>query len=269
MKKHIRKSICILLTLILSISTVMAAFADELSVTYDGNARNFVFEPGSDYSPTDLFTEFKNVMPGDTLTDQITVKNGSGSRKAKIYLKSLGGIEENEFLNQMTLKVSLADASAGKDLFDAPADQTDGLTDWVLLGTLRPGAAVTLNVELMVPITMDNSFQEKVGKLQWQFKVEEVSTGSGGSSGGGGSSGPSGGSTSGGPGVIVDELTVIEEPVVSLTPVPADKLPKTGDTTNLALWMLLMAISGGALAVLMRLKKQVFDDNISDEFKNV
>ena len=265
MRKHIRKSICILLMLIMSISTAMAAFADEPSVTYDGNARDFVFEPGSDSSPTDLFPEFKNVMPGDTLTDQITVKNDS-RKKVKLYMKSLGGIEENDFLNQMTLKVSLADASVSKELFDAPADQTDGLSDWVLLGTLRAGAKVTLNVELLVPIALDNSFQEKAGKLQWQFKVEEISDGSGGgnsgggSSGGDGSSGPSGGgSASGGPGVIIDELTVIEDPVVPLTPVPADMLPKTGDTTNLALWVIMMAISGGALAALTVLKRRFIE----------
>ena len=41
------------------------------------------------------------------------------------------------------------------------------------LGTFRPGADVDLNVDLEVPITMGNDYQERIGALDWQFMAEE------------------------------------------------------------------------------------------------
>lgn len=67
-----RKNICSLaLTLLMLLSCLCAAYADTGSVTYDGDAQSFVFLPGSDYSPSDLFPDFKGVMPGDRLTQTL------------------------------------------------------------------------------------------------------------------------------------------------------------------------------------------------------
>lgn len=238
MKHYIKKSICILLMLVMSISTAMAVFADDASVTYEADADKYVFVPGSDYSPTDLFPNFKNVMPGDTLTQKIVLKNKSSKKvKVNIYLRSLGGTEETEFLSQMNLHV-VQDTETER--FDAPSDQTAGLTEWTLLGTLKPDAEVTLNVELQVPITMDNRFQEKVGKLQWQFKVEEIPYSDSSSGGGGGGSHSGGGSTTGGPGVT--EIADPEVPTTTILPfdIPL-ALPQTG-----TLWWLvpILALAG-------------------------
>lgn len=62
------------------LSCLCAAYADTGSVTYDGNAQSFVFLPGSDYSPSDLFPDFKGVMPGDRLTQTLRLRNDSGHR---------------------------------------------------------------------------------------------------------------------------------------------------------------------------------------------
>lgn len=101
-----KKIITILITLAVLLSSTVTVFAEDGKVTYSGNAGNFVFEPGSEHSLTDLFPNFKGVMPGDTLTQKITVKNDADNKvKVKIYIRSLGAHEDSvEFLSQLGLE---------------------------------------------------------------------------------------------------------------------------------------------------------------------
>lgn len=171
MKSMIR-TVILFFAVILVMSSFTTAFA-EGAVTYDGNAKKFIFEPGSEYSPTDLFTDFKGVMPGDSITQKVHIKNDvSNNVKIKLYMRSLGAHEGSEdFLSKLNLKVSQDGTS---NLFDAPANQTAQLTEWVYLGTFYSGAEIDLNVTLDVPTQLGNEYQEAVGYLDWQFKVEEL-----------------------------------------------------------------------------------------------
>ena len=166
-----KKLFSILLRLLVVMSMATTAFAAG-NVTYEGESQKFIFEPGSDYSPTDLFTDFKGIMPGDSITQTVTINNkASNEVKVKIYMRALGAQEDtDEFLSQMTLTVT---QKTDTILFDAPADQTAQLTDWVCLGTFYSGAKVDLDVALNVPIEMGNEFQDQIGYLDWEFKVEE------------------------------------------------------------------------------------------------
>lgn len=172
MKKVLQKIFILIGTVTLIMSMSVTAFAAG-TVTYDGDSKKFIFEPGSEYSPTDLFSDFKGVMPGDSITQKVYIKNDvSNNVKIKLYMRSLGAQKDSEdFLSKLNLKVSQDGSS---NLFDAPANQTAQLTEWVYLGTFYSGAEIDLNVTLDVPIELSNEYQEAVGYLDWQFKVEEL-----------------------------------------------------------------------------------------------
>lgn len=153
--------------LILILTFALPASAAESNVIYDGNAGKFIFPADGD-----LFPNLKNVMPGDTLTQTIVVKNeNSKGVKVELFLQSLGTSEEmREFLSQLQLKVEKV---SGNVLFDAPADLTAGLSGFVSLGILYPGGSCELLVTLTVPGELDNRYQNLSGTITWEFKVEE------------------------------------------------------------------------------------------------
>lgn len=172
MKRIFRSVFALLVVLTIAMTIPGTALAAGGTVTYDGNAQEFIFAPGSDLSPTDLFTELKNVMPGDSITEEIVIKNPAYRNvKIRVYMRSKGAQEgTDEFLSQLNLTVTQKDDSI---LFDGPADETGKLTDWTYIGTIYSGGKITLNVTLDVPITMGNEFQDQVGYIDWEFKIEE------------------------------------------------------------------------------------------------
>ena len=212
-----KKIIALLFTVVLLLSSTVTVFAADGKVTYSGNAGSFVFEPGSDHSLTDLFPNFKGVMPGDTLTQKITVKNNADNKvKVKIYIRSLGAHEDSkEFLSQLGLKVQKSEDNEMAYMFDAAADETAQLTDWVYLGTLYSGGEVNLDVTLNVPVELPNEYQNKIGYLDWEFMIEEF-------------------------------------PVEPDDPKP----PQTGDNSHMGLWFALMLCSGAMLIILLFWRKK-------------
>ena len=139
-------------------------------VRYEGGAEEFVFLPGTAYSESDLFDNYKLVMPGDVLTQRITIRNNSG-KQVRIYLRAEQvDAQYADFLSRLNLQVSAKDGQ----IFDAAASQTGQLTENTLLGTFRRGGSTDLVLTLTVPYDLGNEFMCTMGVVPWTFLVEEV-----------------------------------------------------------------------------------------------
>lgn len=187
--KTLKMLTALLFSIIILVGVGTVVYAADSSVTYEGGAEEFVFLPGSSYTDSDLFDNFKGLMPGDTVEQIIEVKNNSSSSDTvKIYIRAILHDEDSnllssevaasgetvatmhDFLSKLTMTV-WQDNTA---IYQASPDLLDGFADNVLLGTFNYGESTTLRVELLVPIELDNKYANRVGEVDWVFVAEEI-----------------------------------------------------------------------------------------------
>ncbi len=163
-----KKMLSILLALLLLAASGTALAAS--TVTFRGGAEKFVFVPGSAFSRTDLFENFKAVMPGDVVTQRIVLRNNA-NMQVRIYLRAEPVDEKYaDFLSRMNLQITCRD----DEIFDAAVSETGQLTENVLLGTLQRQGRTELILTLTVPYDLDNTYMLSRGVIPWTFTAEEV-----------------------------------------------------------------------------------------------
>ena len=201
MKQKGNKIAALLLVLAMLLSLSITAFAADSTITFKGAQDGFEFQPGSEYTATDLFDAFKDVMPGDELTETIQVKNAATDCDyIKLYMRAVihdengnpltysetfenadgkdqanvaGERDETvatmqDFLSQLTMRIY-----NGDDLiYEASPDEAGALVNNVFLGTLSTSESLALRVELDVPIELGNEYANRVGEVDWVFLAE-------------------------------------------------------------------------------------------------
>lgn len=186
MKKSCKAVFSLVLMLLIVMSLSSTAFAASPSITFKGFTSGFDFQPGSEYTETDLFNSFKNVMPGDTVTETITFTNSASDCDfVNLYMRAEAHDETanplspkvadketiaamTEFLSKLSMKVW----NGTELIYDAAPNELGGLGSNKFLDTFRSGETATLKVELSVPNDLDNKFADRIGEVDWIFHVE-------------------------------------------------------------------------------------------------
>jgi len=175
MNRKIMKMASVVLALILALGVCGGAVAADSKVNFTMQGPNvlFVFTPEN----TDLFQNFKDLMPGDTVEQKITVQN-TAPYIVRLWLAADPAVSEadRDFLSQMKLTVK----AEGSKIFEAAASEQDGLAPTedspygVLLGTFKNRGTVELTAKLELPVTMGNEYMAQEGIVPWTFTAEEV-----------------------------------------------------------------------------------------------
>lgn len=214
----------LLAALLLMISATAGVFAG--GVTFEGQSEGFFFSPGGKDAPTNVFEGTDALMPGDSISENIGVRNSSPD-EVKLYMRALGATDEDkDFLSQLSLSV---DSESG-EVFNSPASEKAGLTEWTLLGTLAPGGSTTLAMTLSAPIEMGNEYQNASGEVNWQFMAEVP---------------------------VEEDPDDPDEPGEPAEPGNPDggSGGRTGDSTNLILPIALLLGAGGGIVLIRRRRK--------------
>lgn len=206
MKKMTNRLLSLGLVLIAVAVLTIPVLAADAVVRRDGTSGLVIETIGSGYTDTDLFNNFKDVMPGDERTETITIKNSvNGFDYVKLYIRAEAHDEEGnpltysepfenedghdqanidgvrdetvvtmaDFLSKLTMEVYLVNADGTKQsIFSASPDETAQVTDNVLLGTFAKGKSAKLEAVLTVPAGLGNEYAYRVGEVDWVFTVE-------------------------------------------------------------------------------------------------
>lgn len=182
MKSIVRIFSCMIAVCILFSVFSVIGFAQESGVIFEAGAEDFVF-----VNDDDLFDNFKNLMPGDSVTQKIVIESKkTRAGYVKIYLRAIPHGDDNplsdevakaetiesmnEFLSQLTMSVTCD----GNLIYKASPNELEGLSENVLIGTFGYGDKKTLEITLDVPITLGDVFQNSMGEIDWVFTAEEI-----------------------------------------------------------------------------------------------
>ena len=206
MKKLTNRLLSLGMAFIAAAALTIPVLAADAVVRRDGTSGLVIETTGSGYTDTDLFNNFKDVMPGDERTGTITIKNSvNGFDYVKLYIRAVphdeqgnpltydeahentdGKDQQNvdgerdetvatmaDFLSKLSMEIYLVNADGTKQsIFSASPDKSAQLTDSVLLGTFAKGESAKLQAVLHVPAELDNKYANRVGEVDWLFTVE-------------------------------------------------------------------------------------------------
>jgi len=250
---------------VLMLSVSVCAFASEM-VFWNHDELMYI-TPGTAYHTTDLFENFKDVMPGDMRTQVITIENIADDYKhVSVFLRAVAHDEgenpleysepyENldgkdqanvagsrdetvatmrDFLHQLSMRVY-----SGEELiFEAQADELNGLEEGIKIADLHEKETAVLTVELIVPIEMGNEYANRVGEVNWIFTTQAYQQLK---------------PTFPDPTAPGKTLTPATTPAPGAQPVLP---PKTGDDTNIAGYVIVLLLALIVLSALWIAKKR-------------
>lgn len=171
MERTIRKTVTVAFALCLVFSLSIAAYADA-GVTYSDTTASFSFTVEGTEDVSDLFGNlFKEMMPGDTNSQLVTITNASQKLSAKVYFKVEPANQEARALLKAT---GFRVASNGAVLFESKeGTEFQTLGNWTEIAKLAPKSSTSLTATLSAPLSLGNEYQGTKAEMIWYFLVQE------------------------------------------------------------------------------------------------
>ena len=120
------------------------------------------------HTPDDFFSEFGYILPGDTLTDSVNLKNRANKPMALYF--GTNSLETGGTLDKIELKIELKKPDGTTETVYEGLMNTD--LEYKLLGTFQPGQEGELLFTLHVPESLTNIYALDAGRVKWLFMAE-------------------------------------------------------------------------------------------------
>lgn len=160
------KKLISLLVMILTFTSIQSTQA-EVYVSFENEVEAFVVEPQN----TDLFKDFKDLMPGGTYSQRIDLKNRSDDTIDLFFEMKPVSSHYQAALKFMTMTIRLNDV----ELVSSKITEIPDINSKIKLLELKEKETGTMEVVLEIDEKMNNSFQKSYSALDWVFYVEKQS----------------------------------------------------------------------------------------------
>ena len=167
----LKKAILLLCSAVIVFSgvEVTLAYAAKPTVRYDSGDKAFTF---INTDGTDLFSEFKDLMPGDIRTQELVLEAQNISADTSLFLRAHAQCSESdrEMLSAITLRI-LDDHD--NPISEGSAGEANQLSENIKIGEFTKSGKVELKAELIVPTSVGNELADASKHIVWIFTVQE------------------------------------------------------------------------------------------------
>lgn len=128
------------------------------------------------------FFNFNGVVPGDTLTQEIEIRNDR-SERVTFYLNAASPLENEALLKEINMTITNTGnnqviysgnlsgsptTAYGDDLYKNSSTHVNGIN----LGGHNGNTNLTLKVNIFVPVAVDNTYANGISKVTWQVRAQ-------------------------------------------------------------------------------------------------
>ena len=153
--------ICLIL-LIISGKEISLSYKTDTVMNYDGKEKSFTYYNTNN---TDLFYEFKELMPGDIKKQNIIINLDNIDKKTSMYLSISNSSNNMELLNKLNIKIF-------KDN-NVIYDNKNEYEEYIKLHEFTKEESFDLVLQIEVPKELGNGLQDLTSDFKWKFLVEE------------------------------------------------------------------------------------------------
>lgn len=147
----------------------LSAWADAPSIVYDGGSRTLTVSGSVEGS--DLFDNFKSLMPGDERSQDIGVEVKSIDAPVRLFIKAEVDEQTAEDLSGLTLMATYRDATGERRVKEASVGKL--FAEGVQIATFDSADTGTLALELKVPASVGNELADATKQIPWKITVED------------------------------------------------------------------------------------------------
>ena len=144
---------------------------DDVSVTFNSSTSGFDVDP----SDVGVFKNFKNLQPGMTINQTITLNNNYADTAGQtFYLRAEPVISSDEKVNKLLKEYAIITVKDQDNniLYNGPVwNEEEGsyMVNDILLATVPSGSSKKIKVTLALDSKMGNEYQSLSGDVKWNF----------------------------------------------------------------------------------------------------